>query len=454
MKLLGLRIKGFQQFRDLILDFSDGNGNPLKKICFIGRNGTGKSILLDLIKTIIGNVQFHFLKLPYCFAKYQYYNKIIYNFSSAYLNTNYFIKAKINEEQNWFEIITSNKNNIEQNMQKYQQYFINSESELQEIKDSLQLKANSHDLLIYSPPESVQNTYLSVNDVPNTNLNDALEYFKAFGYLHIVSENNVQDFWKLLIYLLKKRENERELFETREENLNKTKKQLIEEFDKNYPKILEKLAVLWNKILGQAGLEFDIENANKPIQLKDNLKAYILVKCTKKRINYDKLSTGIRNFIFRVGHIYSLYFSRSVKNGFLLLDEPENSLFPDFLFDLVDTYQEIVIDKNGENNTQLFVATHNPIIAAQFKPEERIVLEWNEDGYVDAYKGIAPEGDDPNDVLIKDFKLSHVMGKKGQEMWERYIALRKKLRHTLDDKEKKEIVAEINKIGDDYNFEE
>jgi hypothetical protein len=42
--------------------------------------------------------------------------------------------------------------------------------------------------------------------------------------------------------------------------------------------------------------------------------------------------------------------------------------FQIFYFELVDTYNEIVIDKRGINNTQMFFATHNPIIAAQFKP--------------------------------------------------------------------------------------
>ena len=216
---------------------------------------------------------------------------------------------------------------------------------------------------------------------------------------------------------------------------------------------MNKLSKIWNKILDNAGLEFDIEGASKPIQLTDNLRAYIRLKETKERINYNKLSTGIRNFIFRIGHIYSLYFNREIKKGFLLIDEPENSLFPDFLFDLVETYQEIVIDKNGKNNTQIFMATHNPIIAAQFEPYERIVLEWNEQGYVDAHKGTAPAGDDPNDVLMKDFKLRNLMRKKGQEMWEEYLGLKKKLRKTQDNKEKEHLMQEILKIGGDYNFE-
>lgn len=229
----------------------------------------------------------------------------------------------------------------------------------------------------------------------------------------------VSDFWKILIYWIKERENEREAFENKTENIDKTKRQLIEEFDKINPQILNKIAKLWNKILDKAGLEFDIQNAKKPIQLNDNLQAYIKIKNTGERIEYHQLSTGIRNFIFRLGHIYSLYFNRVVKRGFVLLDEPENSLFPDLLLNLIETYQEIMIDKNGENNTQFFVSTHHPLIASQFAPEERIILEWNEDGSVSAFKGEAPVGDDPNDLLTKDFKLPHLMSKKGQEAWDK-----------------------------------
>jgi len=78
---------------------------------------------------------------------------------------------------------------------------------------------------------------------------------------------------------------------------------------------------------------------------------------------------------------FTLYFNREIKNGILLIDEPENSLFPDFLYDLVDTYLGII------QNTQLFMATHSPIIAAQFEPCERVILEFGENGKVYARKG-------------------------------------------------------------------
>jgi hypothetical protein len=450
MKIAGIRIKNFQQFKDINLDFTDLNGKPLNKICLIGRNGTGKSTILNRLLGFIQNFDGYRPGFIACIKLYVN-NHFFYLISTS--NNVYFFSDNIDNRNNWFEELTTDIN-IQNRINEFSEFQITESTQLNDLIKSIKLKDNSTDLLINSPAESANNTYMQVGDVPNTNLNASLNLLNHFPFYHEVSEYNITDFWTLLIYLIKKRDNEREIFENRPENLNKTKKQLIEEFDKFNPKILVKISELWNKILAPAGLEFDLENARNPIQLTDNLLAYIRIKSTKQKINYNQLSTGIRNFMFRVGHIYSLYFHREIKNGFLLLDEPENSLFPDFLFELIETYQQIAIDKNNENNTQFFVSTHNPIIAAQFEPYERIILEWNIDGYVDAYKGNAPIGDDPNDVLIKDFKLKNLMGKKGQEVWREYVALRKKLFHSKDDNEKKDLISKINKIGELYNFED
>ncbi|MEZ4827921.1 MAG: AAA family ATPase [Bacteroidia bacterium] len=474
MKICSIRIKGYQQFEDIFLDFTHPEtGEPLDKICFIGRNGTGKSTILNLINNTLN--QFHktegahsnsFLanlsdpigEAKILLVKLKLNNRFVYHFSSPYSNT---LRATILKPEiesigeDWLETISHEQwiPTIEWGNSIHQHFAIEGK-ELETLVEENLFHDNRSDLLIYSPAESGNNSYLSVSDVPQTNLNEALKLFQNFPFNHLVSDENVHEFWRLLIFLIKKRDSEREAYENNPENLNKTKKQLIQEFDAISPRILDGLAVLWNKILEKAGLEFDVDNAQNPIQLTENLHAYIRLKKTKQKIRYDQLSTGIRNFIFRIGHIYTLYFNREIKRGFLLVDEPENSLFPDFLFELMETYQEIVKDKNGENNTQFFVSTHNPIIAAQFEPHERIILEWNEDGYVEASKGHAPAGDDPNDVLEKDFKLTHLMGKKGQEMWAEYLQLRKQLRRTQEEEKKKDLISQINEIGTAYNFEE
>lgn len=461
MKICSIYIKGFQQFQDTFLDFTHPDtGLPLDKICFIGRNGTGKSTILNIIKYFL-QLQIFRVKnlhenLPIIIFRV-FVNNGFYNIIPGYhqqVNKTHssgynvmFLRDAINFNE------LNNLDNVKYNdLGKVFSKILLSHNEVESLIKSIKLHDNSDDLLIYSPSESQQNTYLTVRDVPQTTVSEALGYFDKMPFYHEVSDQNVREFWKMLVFLMKNRDSEQQIFENLPENLKKTKQQLLEEFEEINPKILDKIADLWNKILAKANLEFDIKNANNPIQLNDNLKAYIRHIASGEKIEYNQLSTGIRNFIFRIGHIYTLYFNRTVANGFLLIDEPENSLFPDFLFELMELYENIVIDKNGEKKTQIFMATHNPIVAAQFEPHERIILEWDEAGAVKASKGITPVGDDPNDILKNDFGLTQLMGKKGQDEWNNYLQLKKELRNSKNG-EKDALVEKITKIGSAYNFE-
>lgn len=458
MKICSIQIKGFQQFEDTFLDFTHPDtGEPLNKICFIGRNGTGKSTILNLLNNLLTSWSGQHCKL--LIIKIQLNNTIFYYLkSSGFVDGDrhgfpIYFKNEVSKTKEWRILLNETLDSEKiHKIIKYLRSFSYETDELKALLNEIKLKDNRHDLLIFSPSESASNGYMSVSDVPITSVNEALTYFDKFPFHHTVSDQNVREFWKMVVFLIKKRDAEQQEFENRPENLTKTKQQLLDEFESINPKILEKLAALWNKILDKAGLEFDVENANNPIQLNDNLKAYIVLKNTKKRINYNQLSTGIRNYIFRIGHIFTLYFNRSIENGFLLLDEPENSLFPDFLFELMETYDSIVLDKNGNNNTQIFMTTHNPIVAAQFEPWERIILEWEDDGTVKAYKGRTPVGDDPNDILKNDFGLQNLMGRKGIEVWKEYLNLKKEMRKSQNSN-KDALVDKITKIGSDYNFE-
>src|SRR5437868_1789638 len=54
MKLLGIYLYDYQQFKNFELDFTypaghEKAGQALDKVCFIGRNGTGKTTLLNII---------------------------------------------------------------------------------------------------------------------------------------------------------------------------------------------------------------------------------------------------------------------------------------------------------------------------------------------------------------------------------------------------------------------
>jgi predicted ATP-dependent endonuclease of OLD family len=447
MKICSIHIKGYKQFQDTFIDFTDPKtGEPADKICFIGKNGTGKTTILRILNAfLLGSNRLFLHNFRSVLIKFEKNREKHLFFSYFETKTNFFFREEAEQCENWENFL---------NLNDFSNLFINPDSIYRDLLDYISRPLPfENDLHIYSPSESPNNPLININDVPNSSVNEALNLFNNFPVYHEISDDNIQNFWTLLIYLIKKRDEEQQIFENQPENLSKTKRELLAEFEKINPKILDKIATLWNKILDKAGLEFDVEGASNPIQLTDNLKAYIRLKGTKVNIPYSELSTGIRNFIFRVGHIFSLYFNREIENGFLLIDEPENSLFPDFLFELIETYESIVVDKNGNNNTQIFMTTHNPIIAAQFEPHERIILEWENDGTVKAFKGKTPVGDDPNDILKNDFGLESLMGKKGVNMWNEYLSLKQSLRKTNTDEEKLALIDKITIIGTAYNFD-
>jgi predicted ATP-dependent endonuclease of OLD family len=461
MKLCKIAIKGFRQFQDVVLDFTHPEtGAPLDKICFIGRNGTGKSTVLSLVHRFLHSapnswgvdgvvaIQFEIPEGRYWVVSVSKQNEfnappMILRMRISDHHPDWLQRLSLLQSPKLFsDFVKDNKS-----------WFVEQEDNSKVFRE-LQLQDNNNDLLIYCPAETQANTYAAIGDVPNASVNDALVLFKIFPYLHEVSKGTVDSMWKTLVYLMKKRDSEWREFENREENAHRVLGEVKEEFNWRHPEILPQLAEFWNDILAQAGLEFDVEGASNPVQLTDNLHAYIRLKYgDKSRIPYSQLSTGIRNFIFTVGHIYLLYFGREIKRGFLLVDEPENSLFPDFLFDLMETYESIVRNKNGETGTQIFMATHNPIVAAQFEPYERIVLDWNDDGSVSARKGVAPKGDDPNDVLTKDFELTDLMGKAGLEKWKQYLELKSKARRSDYDVDKQmELESKASDIAREYGF--
>jgi predicted ATP-dependent endonuclease of OLD family len=447
MKISKIIIPNFQQFRNFQLDLTypenhEKAGQPLDKVCFIGKNATGKTTLLEILNELFNEGVIvpptpdnHWFLAKFIHNNDQYYK--IYGHTSTK-----FIISNI-ESDKVIRNLSYDDFNYNKNIQNLNKFVLIDPPKIQK-SISLFHPRNSSNLFIFCPSESETNELLKMEGVPETDLNNALKEYERSYNSKEISNNTIKDFWEQLIYLEKKREND--FKEYLQKNKDRVYGEVEKEFDKNYPTILREIAALWDKILGKAGLYFDYENAKNPIQLTDNLLAYIKLKSTKETIPYNKLSAGIRNFIFRLGHIYSLYFNRGIENGFLLIDEPENSLYPDFLYDLIEIYQSII------KNTQFFVATHNPIIAAQFDPAERIHLDFDDQGYVTARTGTSPEGDDPNDILEKDFLIRSLLGKPAIEKWERFLELKSLIKETKDKEEKMRYTTEYLQIGNSYNF--
>lgn len=441
MKIAKIILKGFQQFENFHLDLSNPEtGEPAEKICFIGPNGTGKSTLLQILTNLL--VRFHDNTHPHQLGGQPFFAVKILTDSKAFFaciippsSDAIFYHTDVEQTDEWHQFVSDpTRHGTPPNF--CAQHHIASLP--------ISSLTGEQDLIIHVPADR---QLLLKKALPATSLHNALNLFQNFPVFHSVSIADAAGFWNLLIYQAKKRESDYQEYLKNPDNRKKLVEEVEAEFEKNSPEILPEMGRLWNRILAKAGLEFDTEDAQIPVQLNENLQAYVKVKASGQQIPYDSLSSGIRNYIFRLGHIRSLYFRRKIERGFLLVDEPENCLYPDLLYGLIDEYLSII------ENTQFFVATHSPIIAAQFEPYERIHLDFDDRGFVTATHGVTPIGDDPNDLLIKDFQVRSIYGKEGLQKWERFLELRRMIDQTADVSEKQSLLKEYLEIGNAYNFD-
>jgi predicted ATPase len=457
LKICWMRIVGYQQFQDVFLDFTHPEtGEPLDKICLIGANGTGKTVVLEMIYNLLSKNT----NLGYGFASLggQLFGKIIekgqpYIFFSM-------LPGKDIGIFNWdqsFELELKSARQFADSrkvfpMEVLDKWFAERAQRHHKNASLTERHSESRGLLTFVEAEANGSAKFSPTGLPETNLGEALAFGRENVRINRLKLSDYVSFWKKLIFECYIRFDAQATFEKSPKNIDKSKRELIREFSKSYPDPLEHVSKHWNRILEKANLYFDYENAKIPLIPDQNFQEYVRSKLTSEDIYYNRLSTGIRSFIFRIGYLIVQYYNQKIDRGFLLVDEPELGLFPDFLYDLVDVYRQVTTDRNGENNTQMFFATHEPIIAAQFEWYERVILEWNDDGSVSPRRGVSPIGDDPNDILTQDFEVRNLMGKEGLAKWEEVLQLRRKLIHSKDEKEKERLMTTILEIGKAYHF--
>jgi len=440
IKITKLIIQNHQQFQDFEIDFCNANGEPLDRICLIGKNGTGKTTILKLLRdfTALFNEHLTINKADFL-KKYNFEFTIFYNCLGDTIE-----KWKCHREPplNSFE--------FSGNSLVFSRIYYNASQEHEldfDIESGYIFRGKLYSYFTHS--DLTADFY--EHKLPQTNLYEALKlnFEKAVQNVDIsAKDESINSFWRLLIYQLQAHRSI--YYQYLRQNEDKTVKEVRESFEKENPSILVGLAKIWNKILSIAGLEFDSDKVNHPATNGDNLEAFVKVKNTDKDVNYNELSTGIRDFMFKIGYLYSLYFNfktEKIEQNFLFMDEPENGLYADFLYNYMSNYLPFV------KNTQLFMATHSPILAAEFEPHERRILYFDEEHKVKVRKGSAPVGDDVNDILKSDFSTSvNNRHPKAKAAWDRYLELLTLISKTQDTTEKKKLVREYLELGQLYNF--
>lgn len=169
-------------------------------------------------------------------------------------------------------------------------------------------------------------------------------------------------------------------------------------------------------------------------------------------LEYDNLSTGTKNLLSTFIPLKTY----APKDSIILIDEPENSFYPDIQRQLADLYMSV-----GDNN-QLVFATHSPLVASSFEPWEIVELKFDQNNQIYREKYYYDEGENHVDNYLKDPRLLTWTGiltdifdlKEDsnftfrEEALMKYIRLERELKETQDKNLKKEKFEALMKLSD------
>ncbi|CAN5494853.1 hypothetical protein BH09BAC4_BH09BAC4_06440 [soil metagenome] len=453
MKITGIDIGEYRQFKNIMFDFTypadhAKAGQPLDKVCFIGQSGTGKTTLLNVIWNFftINDDGYQLYKRKQLGRNnsvdpYRVFEKV-----AVIANVN---GKHIRLDNNTFK---SHKDSLFENMS-----IIASSVEWlleSQIQEEIEI---ANKLCLYIDDSSINHAYSLTANRNESDFGNKT-YVANSNEIFLANEKREEIITKLVnskvmaLYSIDSRYLWNYLLsdiDKYDENLKKIAIDLIQKNGSFSPNRLADKLSKWqeenpnpkidiatnclNPILNDFFLEVDIEGTEAPIVIKTQ---------SGISLTYDTLSTGTKQLLATAIPIYK----SQVKDGVILFDEPERSLFPNIQRRLVKYYTDLAPE------AQFFFATHSPIIASAFEPCERFILYFNENGEVKCHKGVAPEGDDPNDILSEDFGLNELMLQPGIDAYKRYRDLFVEIKNEKDPVRQKELVVEQAKLGDQYKF--
>lgn len=461
MKITGIEIGEYRQFKNIKFDFTypEGHpkaGQPLEKVCFIGQSGTGKTTLLEMILGFFGSI----IK-----DDSSEISEVIATFNSNGISNNvhstidlYSISFKEKDHTiscirqlgslhgAGFDdfVLSGNSKALIKSTHNLGPDIVQSITETDKVclyvKDSI---AREADAFLADQTSQLQTFSDFVRTTGQLELERAVrtDRVSLVGFRKVVTLGDMESLstWQ---YLTKELEDYDEASRSLVLNLvhkaqgasaSKVIAELQKWLDSTPNPRVELGAKCLKPLLDKFHLEIDPEGSSLPITLR-----------TKKgsKIPNNTLSTGTRQLLATAIPIYKFDTNGTV----ILFDEPERSLFPDIQRELVKYYTGLAPE------AQFFFATHSPIIAAAFEPEERFILYFDENGEVKFRKGEAPIGDDPNDVLRKDFWMNPLMHEEGLAAYRKYLDLATQIRNETDEDKKNQLIVERLELGNLYNF--
>lgn len=101
-----------------------------------------------------------------------------------------------------------------------------------------------------------------------------------------------------------------------------------------------------------------------------------------KKININNLSSGEKEIVFIATYLINA--DENDNFSFVLMDEIEKKLHPNWQLKILDFYKKIFSDNNDRQLKQIFIATHSPFIIHNRSLDDKvIVLNKNENGEIE-----------------------------------------------------------------------
>ncbi len=321
MKYRSFKIENHPILSDVALDFTDATGHAVDTIIFAGENGCGKTLLLNELYNLG-----RFIGVKRCGW---YTAEIELNAEDIeLLNSDEDVKKYIHKESANYVLKIAPDNSAILN----QIICLNST-----VLPLRALKPNNFPLFkgIFSNVEINFNPK-SIKSVTSQNVDQKFDSYMS-------TENLATEISQLLVDI--KSLDDSELADWVEKNGGQAP-----------PK--EIIAVRMNRFINAFNRMFE-EKRFKMIDNQNGEKVIIFEE-NGRTMTIDELSSGEKQIVFRGGFL--LKDRDSIKGAFVLVDEPEISLHPKWQMKILPFIKGLFTDSNGNQTSQIFIATHSPFI--------------------------------------------------------------------------------------------
>jgi len=436
MKISRIDIKDYNRFKNITIDltYPQGHGKqgkPLDKVCIIGQSGTGKTNLLNIIRTLIDSHQVPEMK------------KVLVNSEYAGVTIiSEITDGKITQDRTRF-----NKEFSALERKKLLQRHYGNSCTLIHFPSEIPTTTNFSEKKEIPEPKKIPEKMGIKKKVEKTVVSEAL---KVFDF----EKTDISAAWEVFLQDI-------DAFKAEEERLTQqivtSLASSIDASEKSFAKFkqwkkdninpIENLARALDPVL--EAFYVKVKTDIKPDD-SQRLKFVELQTLEDIDLSYSNWSAGVKQFILTAVPLFKL----DTKNAVISIDEPEKSLYPDIQSRVAHYYRQLC------PNAQFFMATHSPFIASTFDPWEIIELKFDEQGkvsqelYYEGERQIQNFHVNPRQLYWRNF-LPEIVEEDKEDLSDKELAsisrLKIKLKklkesNKIDTKEAKKTLKEFEKL--------